>query len=69
MIIQVVVCLVLIGSVMLQPAKSEGLSSTFGGGAQMMAKQSRGFDGLMSKVTKIAAVLFVVIAVALVAIQ
>ena len=69
MVIQVIVCLILIGSIMLQPAKSEGLSSTLGGGAQVMSKQSRGFDGLMSKVTKAAAILFVVIAIALVAIQ
>nr|WP_156774403.1 preprotein translocase subunit SecG [Alkaliphilus oremlandii] len=70
MILQAISCLVLIGSVMLQPAKSEGLSSTFGGtGAQMMAKQSRGYDALMSKVTKATAVLFIIFAIALVAIQ
>ncbi|QUH21340.1 preprotein translocase subunit SecG [Alkaliphilus sp. B6464] len=69
MVIQVMACLILIGSILLQPGKSEGLSSAFGGGAQMMAKQSRGFDGLLSKVTKIAAVLFIVVAIALVAIQ
>jgi len=69
MIIQVIACLILIGSVLLQPAKSQGLSSTLGGGAQVMAKQSRGFDGVMSKVTKGSAVLFVAIAIALVAIQ
>lgn len=69
MVIQVVISLVLIGSVILQPAKSQGLSSTFGGGAQMMAKQNKGFEGMMSKVTKASAVLFVVIAIALVSIQ
>jgi len=69
MIIQVIACLILIGSVLLQPAKSQGVSSMMGGGAQVMAKQSRGFDGVMSKVTKFSAILFVAIAIALVAIQ
>lgn len=69
MVIQVIVCLVLIGSILLQPAESQGLSSTLGGGAQVMAKQSRGFNGLMNKVTKAAAVLFVVLAIVLVSIQ
>lgn len=69
MVVQLIVCIVLIGSILFQPAKSQGLSSTFGGGAQMMNQQSRGFEGFMSKVTKIAATLFIIIAMALVAIQ
>lgn len=74
MIIQVIACIILIGSIMLQSSKGEGLSGSIGGagagsGAQMWGKQARGFDALLAKVTKIAAILFVVVAIALVAIQ
>lgn len=70
MVIQVIACLILIGSILLQTDKGQGLSGSIaGGGAQLWAKQNRGFDGLLSKVTKIAAVLFIVVAIALVAIQ
>ena len=70
MVIQVIVCIVLIGSVLFQSGKGEGLSGAIsGGGAQLWTKQNRGFDALLSKVTKITAFLFVAIAIALVAIQ
>ena len=70
MVIQVILCIILIGSVLFQSGKGEGLSSAIsGGGAQLWAKQNRGFDALLSKVTKITAFLFIVVAIALVAIQ
>lgn len=70
MIFQVIVSLVLIVSILLQSSKGDGLSGAIaGGGAQIGAKQNRGFDGLMSKVTKISAFLFIVIAIASIKIQ
>lgn len=70
MVIQVIVSIVLIVSILLQSSKGDGLSGTIaGGGAQLGAKKNRGFDGLLSKVTKITAFLFIAIAIALVAIQ
>ncbi|MFW5648796.1 MAG: preprotein translocase subunit SecG [Candidatus Alkaliphilus sp. MAG34] len=70
MVIQVIVCIVLIGSILFQSDRSEGLSGAIsGGGAQLWAKQNRGFNALLNRVTKIAAFLFIAIAVALIAIQ
>ncbi len=70
MVVQVIVCIILIVSILLQSDKGEGLSSAIsGGGAQLWAKQDRGFDALLSKVTKVAAFLFMAIAIILIAIQ
>ncbi len=70
MVVQLIISLVLIASVIFQPAKSQGLSSSIAGaGAQMMGKQNRGYDALLERVTKISAVLFIVLAIVLVAIQ
>ena len=70
MIIQVIVCVILIGSILFQSGKGEGLSSTIsGGGAQLWARQNRGFDALLDKITKIAAFLFIAIAIILIVIQ
>ncbi|HZJ76566.1 MAG TPA: preprotein translocase subunit SecG, partial [Oscillospiraceae bacterium] len=64
MVVQVIVCIVLIGSILFQSGKGDGLSGAIsGGGAQLWAKQNRGFDALLSKITKIAAFLFIAIAV------
>lgn len=70
MVVQVIVCIVLIGSILLQSGKGDGLSSAIsGGGAQLWAKQNRGFDALLGRITKIAAFLFIALAIALIAIQ
>lgn len=70
MVIQLIVSIVLIGSVLFQPAKSQGLSGSIAGtGSQFTGNQNRGYDALMAKITKICAVLFIGLAIALVAIQ
>ncbi|MFW5648220.1 MAG: preprotein translocase subunit SecG [Candidatus Alkaliphilus sp. MAG34] len=70
MVIQVIVCIVLIVSILLQSGKGEGLSGAIsGGGAQLWSRQNRGFDALLSKVTKITAFIFIAIAVILIKIQ
>ncbi len=70
MVIQVIVSLILIGSILLQSGKSAGLSGSITGGAeQIWGKQGRGYEGMLSRVTSIAAALFLIVAIALVAIQ
>lgn len=70
MIVQLIVSLVLIGSVLLQSGKSAGLSGSIAGGAeQLMGTKARGMDAVFSKVTSVCAILFIVVALALVAIQ
>ncbi|WP_026478339.1 preprotein translocase subunit SecG [Alkaliphilus transvaalensis] len=70
MIIQVITCLVLIGSILLQSGKNPGLSGSISGGAeQIWGKQGKGYEGMLSRVTSIGAALFIIVAIALVAIQ
>lgn len=63
--------LVLIGSILLQSGNSDGLSGAIGGGAEQLfgKKKSRGYEAVLSKVTTVFAVLFIIISLALVAIE
>ncbi len=69
--ILVISALVLIASILLQSGKSAGLSGSIGGGAeQLMGKnKARGYDKLFDRITKVAAVTFIISALALVVIQ
>ncbi len=70
MIVQVIASLVLIGSILMQSGKSAGLSGSITGGAeQLFGKQGRGYEAVLEKVTTAAAVLFILVAIALIAIQ
>ena len=71
MVLQVIACLILIGSILLQSGKSAGLSGSISGGAEQLfgKQQGRGYEAVLSKVTTVAAVMFIAVALALVAIQ
>ncbi len=71
MIILVIACLVLIASILLQSGKSAGLSGSIGGGAeQLFGKQkARGYDAMFDKITKGAAVAFILCGLLLVVLQ
>ncbi len=70
MVIQVIASIVLIGSILMQSGKSAGLSGSITGGAeQLFGKQGRGYEGILTKVTTAGAVLFIIVAIILVAIQ
>ncbi len=62
MVLQVISSLILIASILLQSGKSAGLSGSIGGGAeQLFGKQKgRGYDELLSKITKIGATAFII---------
>ena len=70
-IVQVVVCLILIGSVLLQPGKSAGLSGSIAGGAEQLfgKKKGKGYEQLASKATTVSAILFMVLCIALLLLQ
>lgn len=59
-ILHVIISLILIASVLLQSGKSAGLSGAIAGGAQSFMGKKKGIDDLLSKVTTITAVLFIV---------
>ncbi len=70
-VILVISSIVLIASILLQSGKTAGLSGSIGGGAeQIMGKnKARGYDKTFDKITKIAAIPFMVSALVLVIIQ
>lgn len=60
MILEVVICIALIGSVLMQSGKGAGLSDAFGGGGGYFGK-GNDMDSLMAKVTIALGVAFAVV--------
>ncbi len=71
MILLAVSSLVLIGSILMQSGNSAGLSGSIGGGAEQLfgKKKSKGYEAILSKITTVFAVLFIVSSLALVTIE
>ncbi|UMZ72661.1 preprotein translocase subunit SecG [Natranaerofaba carboxydovora] len=59
-IVHVIIAIILIASVLLQSGKSAGLSGAIAGGAQSFVGKKKGIDDLLSKVTTVTAILFIV---------
>ena len=70
MVILLLSSIVLIVSILLQESKSDGLSGSIAGGAEQLfgKRKSRGYDALLSRITTICAVVYIVISLAIVAI-
>ncbi len=65
-VIFLIASLVLVFSILMQSGKSAGMSGSIGGGAEQIfgKNEARGLDKVFDKATKIAAVAFLVCAVA-----
>lgn len=70
-IVLAVVSVILTISILLQSSNSAGLSGSIGGGAEQLfgKKKSRGYEGLLSKISTVTAVLFIVLSLVLVALE
>lgn len=70
-VVQAIVCIILIGSVLLQPGKSAGLSGSIAGGAEQLfgKKKGKGYEQLAAKATTVSAVLFMVLCLVLLLLQ
>lgn len=70
-IILVVVSVVLTISILLQSSNSAGLSGSIGGGAEQLfgKRKSQGYDAILSRISTVTAVLFILLALVLVAIE
>ena len=68
MVLLAICSIVLIASILLQSGSSAGLSGSIAGGAEQLfgKKKSKGYDAILSKVTAVCAVLFIVFAIVLV---
>lgn len=70
-ILIVIASLVLIASILLQSGKSAGLSGSIGGGAESIWGKNKGrsYEGILSKLTTASAIVFVISALVLTALQ
>lgn len=71
MVILALASIVLIGSILMQSGKSAGLAGSIGGGAEQLfgKKKGRGYEALLSKISIVGAVLFILCSLLLVAIE
>ncbi|MCI5721580.1 MAG: preprotein translocase subunit SecG [Firmicutes bacterium] len=69
MVLLAIASIVIIASVLLQSSNSSGLSGSIAGGAEQLfgKKKSRGYDALLEKITIVAAVLFMILSLVIVA--
>lgn len=67
-ILHICISLFVIASVLLQPAKVQGLSKSISGGAETFFGKNKGrsYEGKLQKLTEIGMVLFVITSIALV---
>lgn len=62
MVLDVIVCIALMASILLQSGKSAGLSGSFGGsGESMFGGKSTDMDDMLAKITIVLGIAFVVI--------
>ena len=70
-IVLAMVSVILTISILLQSSNSAGMSGSIGGGAEQLfgKRKSQGYDAILSKVSTVTAVLFIVLSLILVAIE
>ncbi|MBR0374801.1 MAG: preprotein translocase subunit SecG [Mogibacterium sp.] len=70
MVVLLLSSIVLIASILLQSGNSSGLSGSIAGGAEQLfgKKKSRGYDALLSKITTVCAVIYILSALIIVAV-
>ena len=71
MVVMIIVSVVLTASILFQSGNSAGLSGSIGGGAEQLfgKKKSSGYEGILSKITTVCAVVFFIVAVTMTALQ
>ncbi len=70
-IVLALVSVILTISILLQSSNSAGMAGSIGGGAEQLfgKRKSQGYDAILSKVSTVTAVLFIVLSLILVAIE
>lgn len=71
MVILLLASIVLIISILLQSGNSAGLAGSIGGGAEQLfgKKRAKKYDVILNKVTAVGGILFIIISLALVAME
>ena len=70
-IVLAVASVILIITILLQSSNSDGLSGSISGGAEQLfgKRKSQGYDAILSKISAVTAVLFIVLSLILVAVE
>jgi len=70
MVVLLIASVVLIASILMQSGNSDGLSGSIAGGAEQLfgKKKSRGYDAMLSRITTICAVVYIIVSLAIVAV-
>ena len=70
MIVLLLASVILIASILLQSGNSDGLSGSIAGGAEQLfgKKKSRGYDALLSRITTVCAVVYIILSLVIVAV-
>ena len=71
MVILAIASVVLIFSILMQSSNSDGLYGSIGGGAEQLfgKKKSRGYDAILSRISLVAAVLFIILSLVIVTLE
>ncbi len=69
LVLEIIVSIILIATVLLQSGNRAGLGVISGGAEQLTGNKARGADVIFRKITAVAAILFILLAVVLVALQ
>ncbi len=71
MVILAVASVILIGSILMQSSNSAGLSGSIGGGAEQLfgKKKGRGYEAVLSKISTVSAILFIVLSLVIVTLE
>jgi len=71
LVIIAIASVVLIVSILFQSGSSKGLSGSIAGGAEQLfgAKKAKGYDAILSKVTVVCAIVFMIAALVLVVLE
>ena len=71
MVLLAIASVVLIASILLQSSNSAGLSGAIGGGAEQLfgKKKSKGYEAILSKISSVSAVLFILLSLAIVTLE
>lgn len=71
MVVLAIASIILIISILLQSSNSAGLSGSIGGGAEQLfgKKKSQGYEGILNKISTVAAILFIVLSLILVMLE
>ena len=71
MVVLAIASIILIIRILLQSSNSAGLSGSIGGGAEQLfgKKKSQGYEGILNKISTVAAILFIVLSLVLVMLE